>query len=77
MIEEHASVVLKADMPEHDLTAGDIGTIAMVHGDGARYTVEFTTLAGRTVAVVTLPAEQVRAIHQDEIAHARQIVGVA
>jgi hypothetical protein len=75
MIEEHASVALQTDLPEHGLTAGDIGTVVMVHQGGAGYTVEFMTMAGQTVAVVTLPAESVRAIHPDEIAHVRQIVG--
>ncbi len=77
MIEEHASVVLQTDMPEHGLAAGDIGTVVMVHQGRAGYTVEFMTLAGQTVAVVTLPAEQVRAIHPNEIAHVRQIVGAS
>jgi hypothetical protein len=73
-IEEHASVVLRTDMPEHGLTARDIGTVVMVHQGGAGYSVEFMTLTGETVAVVTLPADQVRAIHPDEIAHVRQII---
>ena len=73
-IEELASVVLRTDMPEHGLAAGDVGTVVMAHQGGAGYTVEFMTLAGETVAVVTLSAEQVRAIQPDEIAHARQIV---
>jgi hypothetical protein len=73
MIEEHASVVLQTDLLHHDLAAGDIGTVVLVHAGGSGYTVEFMTLTGQTVAVVTLPAEQVRAIQPDEIAHVRQI----
>lgn len=73
-IEEHASVVLRTDVPEHGLTAGDVGTVVKVHQGGAGYTAEFMTFAGETVAVVTLSSDQVRAIHPDEIAHVRQIV---
>ena len=35
------------------------------------------TLAGRTIAVVTLPANQVRQIAQDEIAHSRRMAAAA
>ncbi|MCC6628591.1 MAG: DUF4926 domain-containing protein [Chloroflexi bacterium] len=71
MIDELASVVLTADLPERGLRAGDIGTVVMVHQQGAGYTVEFLTLGGETVAVVTLPADGVRPVRPDEIAHAR------
>jgi uncharacterized protein DUF4926 len=74
MIEELASVVLTADMPERGLEAGDIGTIVMVHQEGKGYTIEFMTLGGDTVAVVTLPAGQVRPIRTNEIAHVRALV---
>jgi len=74
MIEELASVVLTTDMPERGLQAGDIGTVVMVHQEGQRYTVEFMTLSGDTVAVVTLPADQVRPIRANEIAHVRELL---
>ena len=74
MIEELASVVLATDMPERGLLAGDIGTVVMVHQQGQGYTVEFMTLGGETVAVVTLAAEQVRPIRANEIAHAREVI---
>jgi hypothetical protein len=74
MIEELASVVLATDMPERGLLAGDIGTVVMVHQQGQGYTVEFMTLSGETVAVVTLAAEQVRPIRANEIAHVREVI---
>ena len=73
MIKELDSVVLTTDLPEHGLTSGDIGTVVLVHEDGRGFTVEFMTLAGSTVAVVTLLASQVRPIAKDEIAHARSV----
>jgi hypothetical protein len=36
--------------------------------------VEFMTLAGKTIAVVTLLANQVRQIAKDEIAHVRPVM---
>ena len=74
MIDELATVVLTTDMPERGLQAGDIGTVVMVHQAGQGYTVEFMTLSGDTVAVVTLPAEQVRPIRANEIAHVRALI---
>jgi hypothetical protein len=72
-ITELDSVVLTTDLAEHGLSAGDIGTVVLVHEGGKGCTVEFMTLAGKTIAVVTLRADQVRPIAKDEIAHVRQV----
>ena len=61
-------------MAESGLQAGDIGTVVMIHQQGQGYTVEFMTLSGDTVAVVTLPADQVRPIRANEIAHVRELI---
>jgi hypothetical protein len=71
MIKELDSVVLTTGLPEHGLSAGDIGTAVLVHEGGQGFTVEFMTLAGKTIAVVTLLAGQIRQIATDEIAHVR------
>jgi hypothetical protein len=73
MIQELDRVVLTADLPEYDLKAGDVGTVVLVHGQGEGYEVEFVTLDGETVAVVSVFASQVRPIERREIAHARRI----
>ena len=73
MIKELDSVVLTTDLPKDGLTAGDIGTVVLVHENGRGFTVEFMTLAGMTIAVATLMAHQIRPIAKDEIAHARSV----
>ncbi len=73
MIDELDLVVLKRDLPETRLAAGDVGTVVLVHQQGAGYEVEFTTLAGDTVAVVTLEASDVRPVAAREISHARAV----
>jgi Domain of unknown function (DUF4926) len=73
MIKEFDTVVLARDVPEHKLRAGDIGTVVHVHRDGAAYEVEFVTLGGETLGLVTLPAEAVRRVMGGEIAHARVV----
>jgi hypothetical protein len=73
MAKELESVVLATDLPEYGLKKGDIGTIVLVHGDGKGYEVEFMTLDGETVAVISLLPSQVRPIGHREIAHARPV----
>ena len=73
MIKEHDCVVLTEDVPAEGLKAGDIGTVVHVHAEGAGYEVEFMTLAGQTLAVVTVLAPQVRAITRRDVAHVREL----
>jgi hypothetical protein len=72
MIRELDTVVLTADVPEHGLKRGDLGTVVLVHAGGG-YELEFATLDGETLAVVSLGAVQVRPIGAQEIAQAREI----
>jgi hypothetical protein len=73
MIKELDPVVLTESLPEEGLEAGDVGWVVMIHAGGAGYEIEFVTLAGETVSVVTLPARAVRAVQAKEIAHARAV----
>jgi len=74
-MKEHDIVVLAEDLPKHGLRAGDLGTVVLVHSRTAGYEVEFATLGGETVAVVTLEAGQIRPVGSREIAHARAVAG--
>ena len=73
MARELDTVILKVDLPESGLRAGDLGTVVLVHQGGAAYEVEFATLDGETIAVNSLLREQVRPIGRREIAHARPV----
>jgi hypothetical protein len=73
MIKEFERVILQVDLPEHRLLAGDIGTVVMIHNNGAGYEVEFITLSGSTIAVPTLLSNQIRSVRKKEIAHVRDI----
>jgi hypothetical protein len=70
MLNELQTVVLTAELPELGLKAGDLGTIVLVHTHGG-YEVEFMTLDGGSVAVVSLSPDQVRPVGRREIAHAQ------
>ncbi|MEK7795538.1 MAG: DUF4926 domain-containing protein [Candidatus Hydrogenedentota bacterium] len=71
MITEHERVILTTPVPAEGLEIGDIGAVIHVYSDGMAYEVEFVTLDGKTAAVVTLEAAQVRPVREREIPHAR------
>ena len=73
MMNELDMVVLTEDVPEHGLKAGDVGTIVLVHAGANAFEVEFATLAGDTVAVLTLSPTAIRAFREREIAHVREV----
>jgi hypothetical protein len=73
MIQELDTVILTRDVPQKKLRQGDVGTVVVVYRDGTAYEVEFVTLRGETIAVVTLPADALRPITGREIAHARAV----
>ena len=72
MMKELDPIVLTSDLPEFGLRVGDLGTVVLVYKYGG-YEVEFVTLDGETVAVVSLTPEQVRPVGHREIAHARLV----
>lgn len=76
MIKELDSIVLNDDLPELGLERGDIGTVVLIHRDGKEYEVEFVSLDGETMAVISLLPSQVRPIGRREIAHARPVTTV-
>ena len=73
MIQEHDCVVLTSDLPAEGLKAGDVGTVVHVHPDEAAYEVEFLTLTGQTVAVVSVLPAQLRPVEAQDITHVRQL----
>jgi hypothetical protein len=73
MIKEHDRVVLTVPVPSETLEAGDVGTVVHIYKDGQAYEVEFLTLDGRTAAVVTLDASQVRPVSSRDITHTREL----
>jgi hypothetical protein len=72
MIAEHSLVVLDCDPPHEKLSRGDVGTIVHVYKDSRGYEVEFVDGGGRTVALVTVGADDVRPIEAGELLHARR-----
>jgi hypothetical protein len=74
MINEHDRVVLVKDVSEEGLKAGDVGTVVYIYRQGEAFEVEFMTLDGKTVAIVTLPASHIRAVSSRDITHVRELI---
>ena len=72
MIREHDRVALTEDIPVNGLKRGDIATVVMVHSTPG-YELEFVTLEGDTLAVISAYPRQVRPLGKREIAQARSL----
>ncbi len=72
-IKELDCVALTSDLPAHGLKRGDVGTVVLVHGNGAAFEMEFVGYDGHTIALVTLARDQVRPLAAKDIPHARRL----
>lgn len=68
---ELETVVLAHDIKEHDLKEGDLGAVVNVYDNGNAAEVEFVTATGRTVALMTLKASDVRSTKSTDVLHVR------
>jgi hypothetical protein len=78
--ELYRDVILTVDLPAHGLLTGDVGTVVERHvvpGKEEGYSVEFFDMTGRTVAVATVPAHQLRAPTSADRPAARTLSGSA
>ena len=73
MIAEHDLIVLTGPLADHDLQAGDVGTVIFIYPAREAFEVEFVTMQGTTVALATVPAALVRSIGSRDLYHVRQI----
>ena len=64
------TIVLDRDVPEHGLRKGDLGAIVEVYEPDA-FEVEFVTASGKTAALLTLNARDVRPVADDDLVSVR------
>ncbi len=70
------TVVLEKDLPTLGLKAGDVGAVVELYEpDGVE--VEFVAASGRTQAVVTLKASDVRPVADNDLLAVRQVAASA
>ncbi len=71
-------VILKQDIPNENLVAGDMGTIVEHHPATREYPegyeVEFFAGNGKTIAVVSVAATALRRATRRDVMHVRQLV---
>jgi hypothetical protein len=66
------TVVLERDLPEHGLRRGDVGAVVELYPpDGLE--VEFVTASGKTQALVTVRAADVREVQDHDLLTVRRI----
>jgi hypothetical protein len=70
--EQLDTVVLVRDVPEHGLRSGDLGAVVEIDPPDT-LEVEFVTASGRTTALVSLKASDVRAIADTDLVAVRTI----
>ena len=66
------TVVLVRDVPANGLRAGDLGAVVEIHPPDT-LEVEFVTASGRTTALVSLKASDVRPIADTDLVAVRTI----
>jgi hypothetical protein len=66
------TVVLRRDIPEHGLCRGDLGAIVQTY-EPDQFDVEFVTASGKTQALVTLMASDVRAVEDYDLIAVRTL----
>lgn len=71
MIAQLDSVVLLKDFPDYGLEKGDLGSVVFIHESGKAFEVEFVTLMGDPLGVLTLTTEEVRPISARDVPHVR------
>lgn len=70
--QEHQTVVLRRDVPEHGLRKGDLGAVVFVHTADA-VEVEFMRASGNTQAVLQLSASDLRLASDGDVLAIRPV----
>ena len=80
LFELFSDVILRADVPEEGLKAGDVGTVVECHTVPGRengYSVEFFDMTGDTVAVLTVAGSLLRSPTHADRPTVRELAGHA
>ena len=64
-------VILLKNRPNEDLVKGDVGSVVFIDEGGKAFEVEFTTLAGDPLGVLTLAEDEIRPVSARDVPHVR------
>ena len=73
MICELDTVILLKDRPLEGLVKGDVGSVVFIHEGGKAFEVEFVTMTGDPLGVLTLTADEVRPVSARDVPHVRVV----
>lgn len=71
MISELDTVILVKDRPHEGLVKGDVGAVMFIPEGGKAFEVEFTTLVGDPLGVLTLAEDEIRSVSARDVPHVR------
>lgn len=74
--DELETVALMHDIKQYGLKEGDLGTVVHTYHDEEAFEIEFVTAAGKTLALLTLTATDIRSLAQKEILHVREFATI-
>ena len=69
-------VALTVDVPEHDLSRGQVGTVVELLKNGGAFEVEFSDRDGRTYQSLGLRPDQLMVLHYEPYSDLREPVAV-
>jgi hypothetical protein len=71
------TVIVAVDLPEHQVLAGDLGTIVEIYTKPTlAYEVEFVNPNGTTRALLTLLPDQVRVLAETDVITTRSLISM-
>ena len=73
MICELDTVIPLKERPLEGLVKGDVGSVVFIHGGGKAFEIEFTTLAGDPLGVLTLAEDEIRPVSARDVPHVRVV----
>ena len=73
MIQGLDIVILLKNRPNEGLVKGDVGSVVFIHEGGKAFEVEFTTLAGDPLGVLTLAEDEIRPVSAMDVPHVRVV----
>ena len=73
MIQQLDIVVLVKDHPDEGLVKCDVGSVVFIHEGGKAFEVEFITMAGDPLGVLTLAADEIRPVSARDVPHVRVV----
>ncbi|MBU2830430.1 DUF4926 domain-containing protein [Acidithiobacillus ferriphilus] len=71
MIRELDTVMLIKDRPSEGLVKGDVGSVVFIHEGGKAFEVEFLTMTGDPLGVLTLAVDEIQPVSARDVPHVR------